>query len=173
IHGLHRCASLKLEKAASAWVATQGPGYCDFSKWLPPRFNDGERKAGSNMTADSFLLNELEVGQHPVEFLFRNASSRRVPVYIILDLAVPWLRVVKPFPKDFGLQVYVYSNDHKPPHIHIECPPGTRRARYRWPELTPLPRDSRLRASEEKRLRQYVDLYGPAIGRKITAIAWK
>lgn len=173
IHGLHRRASLKLEKAASAWMATQGPGYCDYSKWLPPRFNDGEREAASNMTAESFVLNGLADAQHPVEFLFRSASSRRVPVYIILDLAVPWLRVVKPFPKDFGLQVYVYSNDHKPPHIHIECPPGTRRTRYRWPELTPLPRDSRLRASEEKRLRQYVDLYGPPIGRKITAIPWK
>jgi hypothetical protein len=154
-------------------MATQSPGYCDFSKWLPPRFNDGERQAAALMTVESFVLNGLTVAQHPAEFLFRNASSHPVPVYIILDLAVPWLRVVKPFPKDFGLQVYVYSNDHKPPHIHIECPPGTRRTRYQWPELTPLPRDPRLGTSEEKRLREYVHLYGRGIGRKVTAISWK
>ena len=65
------------------------------------------------------------------------------------------------------------SNDHKPPHIHIECPPGTPRTRYHWPELTPLRDDRPLRAAEEKRLRKYLEVHGPAIDRKITSTPWK
>jgi hypothetical protein len=44
VRSLRRRASEKLVNAASAWMATQGPGYCDFSKWLPPRFNEGAEK---------------------------------------------------------------------------------------------------------------------------------
>ncbi len=173
LRGLRRHASPRVVQAASAWMDTQGPGYCDFSKWLPPRFTDGERRAAVSMTKVAAAFNLLVDG-HPAEFLFRNASSRPVPVYIVLDVSVPWVRVAKPFPKDFGLQVFVYSNDHKPRHIHIECPPGTPRTRYRWPDLTLLTRSDRpLRANEEKRLHQYVRVHGPAIERKITAIPWK
>ena len=108
-------------------MGAQGPGYCDFSKWLPPRFTNGERHVSVSMTKTAAVINFLTGVQHPAEFLFRNASGRPVPVYIVLDLSVPWVRVAKPFPKAFGLQAFVYSNDHRPPHIHIECPPGTPR----------------------------------------------
>lgn len=173
LRGLRRRASSKLVQAASDWMATQGPGYCDFNKWLPPNFTDGKRRAAALATVKAACVNRLTGAQHPAEFLFQNASSRPVPVYIVLDLSVPWVRVAKPFPKDFGLQVYVHSNDHKPPHIHIDCPPGTPRTRYQWPQLTPLRGDRPLGANEEERLRQYVAVYGPAIRRKITAIPWK
>jgi hypothetical protein len=172
LRGLLRGVSPKIVQAASAWMTTQGPGYCEFGNWLPPRFTEGERRAAARMTPAAALTNRLSSAEHPAEFLFRNTSSRPVPVYIVLDPSVPWVRVVKPFPKDFGLQVLVYTNDHKPPHIHIECPPGTRRTRYRWPELTPLRGDQALRVNEEKRLRQYVDAYGGAIERKVTTIPW-
>jgi hypothetical protein len=171
---LRRHASPKVVQATSAWMDTQGPGYCDFSKWLPPRFTDGERHASVSMTKLAAVNNMLTVAQHPADFLFRNTSTRPVLVYIVLDLSVPWVRVAKPFPKAFGLQVFVYSNDHKPHHIHIECPPGIPRTRYRWPDLTPLARgDHPLRANEEKRLRQYVKVHGSAIKSKIEAIPWK
>ena len=110
---------------------------------------------------------------HPADFLFRHAAERAIPVYIVLDLSVPWVRIAKPFPKGFGLRVEVHCNDHKPPHIHIECPPGTPRTRYQWPELRPLRGDRSLRAAEEKRLRKYLAVHGPAIGHKITSIPWK
>lgn len=179
LRGLRRRASPKLVQAASDWMATQGPGYCDFSKWLGPNFTDGEREAAAFMTPATTALTIVAamangpVDRHRADFLFRNASNRPVPLYIVLDSSVPWVRVVKPFPKAYGLQVFVHSNDHKPPHIHIECPPGTPPTRYQWPELTRLPGDRALRASEEKRLHQYVAVHRPAIARRIAAIPWK
>ncbi|MGA2466974.1 MAG: hypothetical protein ABSH06_21820 [Thermodesulfobacteriota bacterium] len=183
LRGLRRSTPSKLVHSASYWMTTQGPGYKDFKEWLPPRFTDGERRAAVFMTIPAAMANRLIPGQtsttasayawHPAEFLFRNTTRPSVPAYIILDLSVPWVRVAKPFPKQFGLQVFVYSNDHNPPHMHIECPPGTKRTRYRWPGLKPLPGDRPLASSEEKCLRQYLAAHGRAIERKITSIPWK
>jgi hypothetical protein len=183
LRGLRRRTPSKLVQAAEAWMATQGPGYCDFNEWLPPRFTDGERRAAVLMTSVAALTNRLDLSPmpasassyawHPADFLFRHAAERLIPVYIVLDLSVPWVRIAKPFPKGFGLQVYVYSNDHKPPHIHIERPPGTPRTRYQWPELTTLRGDRPLRASEKKHLDQYLAVHRHAIDRKITSIPWK
>jgi hypothetical protein len=183
LRGLRRSTPSKLVESAAKWMATQGPGYNDFKEWLPPRFTDGERRVVAFMTRHAAAKNRLALSPmptstsayawHPAEFLFRNTALPSVPVYIILDLSVPWVRVARPFPKQFGLQVFVYSNDHNPPHMHIECPPGTKRTRYRWPELKPLPGDNPLASSEEKCLRQYLAAHGHAIERKITSIPWK
>lgn len=171
---LVRRSSTTLVGAVSTWMATQGPGYCEFKKWLPPNFTEGERYATClMMQMGAAMTNCLAGAGHPAEFLFRNVGRRSVPTYIVLDRSTPWIRVAKPFPKDFGLQVYVYSNDHKPPHIHVDCPPGTPRTRYQWPELIPLRGDEPLKSKEEKRLRRYVDVHGTGIRSKITAIQWK
>jgi len=105
-------------------------------------------------------------------FLFFHISPLKSHVYIIMDIDVPWLRIAKPFPYHFGLQVYVYTNDHKPPHIHIDCPRGTAYTRYLWPELTPYPNDPRLSSSQEKALRSYISAYGSAIQHKVAAVPW-
>jgi hypothetical protein len=184
LRGFRRSVPSKLVKQAENWMATQGPGYSDFKEWLPPRFTSGERRAAVFMAAipaaakNRFALSPMPTSAsayawHPAEFLFRNTARPSVPVYIILDLSVPWVRVAKPFPKQFGLQVFVYSNDHNPPHMHIDSPPGTKRTRYQWSELKPISGDSRLTSSEEKRLRQYLDAHGRAIERKITSIPWR
>lgn len=165
VQALRRNAPSKFLEAPEAWMATQGPGYSDFNEWMPPRFTEGQRRAAALMTVTAAETNRHVLSPmpsyawHPADFLFRHSRPPRLPVYVVLDLSVPWVRVAKQFPKEFGLQVFVYSNDHKPPHIHIESPPGTARARYQWPDLVPLRGDRPLRAAEEKRLRRYVAVH--------------
>ena len=164
-------------------MTTQPPGYCDFSKWLPPAFTKGQRELVDNIRVIALAECTMSLCDSPLprpvivnlatEFLFRGAPTRRVPVYIVLDQSVPWVRVARPFPKQFGLQVLVHYNDHNPPHIHIECPPGTDRCRYKWPELTPYGKDSPLRGKNEELLRKYVEVHGRDIAKKVQDTPWQ
>jgi hypothetical protein len=87
---------------------------------------------------------------------------------ILLDLES--LRILKPFPKFEGMRVIVHTNDHPPPHFHVERPPGQDITRYLWPEVKPYPGDKQLSASEEKDLRGYLDRFGEKIGQKIQVV---
>ena len=168
LKAIRRRAPAHLAQAVEHWMAAQAPGYRDFREWLPSSFISGQRLLVWAMTpepAARALARPNPVERTP-EFLYRGAPTRRVPVYIVLDQSVPWVRVIRPFPKQFGLQVLVHYNDHNPPHIHIECPPGTDRCRYKWPELTPYGKDSPLRAKEEKLLRKYVEVHGRDIAKR-------
>jgi hypothetical protein len=173
---LRRHAVPKMIKAVAAWMATQPDGYRDFAKWLPPHTTEAHRRAAIAMSRVAAVTNRLSGAPshawHPAEFLFRQ-SSASVPVYFVLDLTTPSVRIVRPFPKDYGLQVFVHSNDHKPPHIHIESPPGKKRTRYTWPALTPLPGDPSLKAIEEKQLRKYLNRHHDAIAQRVVNIPWK
>lgn len=182
LRALSRKAAAKLVKAASAWMATQPQGYRDFKDWLPPRFTNGKRRAAVFMSpsslANSLLLRPVYRGSpayawHPADFLFLQTTGRQIPIRIVLESSIPWLKVARPFPKDFGLQVYVHSNDHRPHHIHIDCPPGTPRTRYLWPQHSPYPGDPSLSTGEEKRLRKYLKVHGGAIARRVASIPWK
>lgn len=168
--------------ALRRWMLQQPSGYRDFKNSLPPRFAEALRTAVWHMfRAPSRnkkirvapVTNKLVHGSHPAEFLFTGINPRRSPTFIVLDAAVPWLRVARPFPKQFGIQVYVFPNDHKPPHIHIDCPPGNEFTRYLWPDLKPYPGDARLRRSDEKALQRYVAVYGNAIAKKVGAVPWQ
>jgi hypothetical protein len=173
IRVIGRRAPRRFREAAAAWMLTQPEGYRDFAQWLPPRFQEGRRRAACCMSRPKAVANILAIGSHPAEFVFFQVSSRACPVRIVLDAHAPWVRVGRPFPKQFGLQVYVFPNDHRPPHIHIDRPPGTPYTRYLWPDLTPFPSDRRLRSSEEKDLRRYVAVHGAAITKKVAAVQWQ
>jgi len=176
VQACKRCDSGPLLDSAQAWMTTQPEGYRDFKQWLPPAFDDGRRRVAVHMSPVRAMTNRLcSCGYpfHPAEFLFFRVNPRRAPVRIVLDAALPWLMVAKPFPKQFGLQVYVFPNDHKPPHIHIDRPPGTPYTRYLWPDLKPYPNDARLRSSEEKALRRYVAVHGARIAQKVGAVVWQ
>lgn len=161
----------------------QGPGYRDFEEWIPPRFIAGERRASAFMTVPAAAANHLTCipapgdasayTWHPAEFLFRHAAERHVPIYIILDPSIPFVQVAKPFPKNFGLQIFVHTNEHKPPHIHIDCPPGTPYTKYQWPELTPLPGQHSLRTADENNLHEYINKFRSGIERQIVKTPWK
>lgn len=169
-------------RALENWMSNQPPGYRDFKQYLPPRFEEALRAAAWQMfrapSKNRKLrsipgMNALRHGCHPAEFLFAGIDWILSPTFIILDASVPWLKITKPFPKQFGLQLYVFPNDHKPPHIHIDCPPGREFTRYLWPELKPYPGDARLRKSDEKGLYRYVAIHGNAIATKIAAVPWQ
>lgn len=90
-----------------------------------------------------------------------------------MDQPLPWLRLGKAYPKHNGIRVWVHTNDHRPPHIHVESPPGSEKARYSWPEMQPLPGDTRLSTSEENALGEYVRRFGPSIHRKLESVYGK
>jgi hypothetical protein len=175
---LRRKVSLQLIAAAEDWMTKQPDGYNNFREWLPPSFYRGLRVAAQNMQTPELRTRDCArlLGTDraaPLQFLFLRVLPRLSPVRIVLDADAPWLKVGKPFPKQFGLQVFVFSRDHKPPHIHIECPPGNPLTRYLWPDLVPYPKDPRLGSSEEKALHEYVGIHGLAIARKVAAVPWQ
>lgn len=109
----------------------------------------------------------------PLEILFEERRRSQPPTYLVLDVPVPCLRVARPFPKCYGLQVCVHTNDHRPPHIHIHVlGRRNRETRYEWPKLRPLPGDRALSQADERRLRKYLDDLGTKIETKIQSIVW-
>jgi hypothetical protein len=90
------------------------------------------------------------------------------PLYLVLDHRK--LRAARPFPKDKGLQVFVYSNDHKPEHIHVQDLNGRLRTRYLWPSLDPYPNDPRLPRRKENDLKAYVAAYSRGLSERIAAV---
>ncbi|MBK9216306.1 MAG: hypothetical protein IPM59_12035 [Chloracidobacterium sp.] len=103
-------------KAAHDFMKRQGSGYSDFDQWLDVKFPIGKRTAVSNMLA----LNNYS--NRPGEFLLDLGERYSPPMYIVIDQPAPWLRVIKPFREDHGLQVFVHAgNEHKPPHCPAPC----------------------------------------------------
>lgn len=180
-----------LVKTASSWMSKQDPGYSDYHQWLGPLLPIGQRKASAVMVdakpgikvmgrvvgPQGFHLLTPRPQNWPGEFLFDERRRMRPPIYLVVDVPVPWLRVVKPFPKQFGLQVLVHTNDHKPPHIHIKSLKGGRETRYEWDMLRgdvvgPLPGDRRLSRSDEKSLHAYVKAFVDEIEAKVKTVPW-
>jgi hypothetical protein len=178
---LKRYAPSAVVAAANKWMRLQPAGYREFEQWLPPKFIEGQRRAAAFMNPSAATTNLIlsnrpgfnsKYAAHPADFLFRLVPLKRVPLYFVMDASVSWMRIIKPFPKEFGIQVKVHTNDHKPPHIHIDCPPGTERTRYRWPDLSPLHGYPALASREEKRLGDYLAKYRAEIDNKIQSVPW-
>jgi hypothetical protein len=92
------------------------------------------------------------------------------PIYLVLDRPDPHLRVAKPFPKKFGLQVFVYSNDHTPVHIHVRDLDQDMNTRYLWPSLDPYPNDERLSRRKEDYLKTYIAKNSQKLAERIDAV---
>jgi hypothetical protein len=92
----------------------------------------------------------------PQQFLYRGALAYpSMPVTRIVDPAAKDASVVRPFPRAFGLQVFVYSNDHRPAHFHIKLLSNNDETRYLWPELEPYEGDVRLTGSKARSFAKY------------------
>ena len=155
-----------LKKRVSAWMDAQGPGYRDYGRWLGRnRFDEGCRLSAFYMTQP--IRGGAAPVAPPAEFLFAPPTRKSVPTRLVINTRVGML---KRFPKFFGMRVVVHTNEHPPPHFHVERPPGTPVTRYRWPELTPYPEDPPLSNSEEKELRKYVKRYGEGIDKKVRSV---
>jgi hypothetical protein len=97
-------------------------------------------------------------------------AASEYPLYLVLDNGSSHLRVARPFPKEYDLQVYVHSNDHKPAHIHVRDLSRDTETHYLWPSLDPYHDDARLPRRKEDSLKAYVSKYSNAIGERITAV---
>jgi hypothetical protein len=90
------------------------------------------------------------------------------PAYLVVDKASQFIRIGKPFPKSMGLEVIVYSNDHRPAHIHVrDLNRPDRDFKYSWPSLEPCSPDKRLPSALEKNLRDYVGKHRSSISARI------
>jgi hypothetical protein len=172
-----------VKKAVSTWMKGQGPGYRDFDNWLGrARFEDGCRRSAHYMlqpiggivsssgASPAGRVVAARGGHGPVapaDFLFALPTRKSVPTRLVVDTKVG---ILKPFPKYAGMRVVVHTNDHPPPHFHIERPPGRPVTRYLWPGLTPYPGDPDLSSSAEKELRTYVERFGAEMGEKVRSV---
>lgn len=150
------------------WMKGQGPGYRDFHRWLPARAFSG----GASRTAE-FVINCIPPPQTIPAlggFLFRGTRGYPIPTRRVEDVTGGAAGVLRPFPKDFGMQVFTHPNDHPPPHVHIQRPPGGRKTRYRWPDLIPLKGDFHLTGSARKDLHRYVEKYRAEIEERVQRI---
>jgi len=151
------------------WMKGQGPGYRDFDQWISAwAFSKGLSQA------TDFMINPFPPPPASPALggiLFRSSRGYSIPTWMVDNLTRGAAGILRPFPKDFGMQVFVHSNDHPPPHIHIARPPGSRKTlRYKWPELVPLKDEPCLPGPGEKSLRQYVAVYRDQIEAKIRAV---
>ena len=191
----------RLLKLVYVWMRNQAPGYSSFYKRVGKKFIMGLVKAKRYFLEvyekSKFLLwpdglailTIVETGGIVTWDKKRDAILKKTrskdkwpfiidkkidpPVYLMPDKLAQSIRIVKPFPKKFGIQVFVHTNDHKPPHIHIRLLNKNIETRYEWPNLRPLAGDDCLSSSELGLLQKYLILYRKEINEKVCKISWR
>ena len=165
---------LGVRPRAELWMRGQGPGYRDYSSWLSARsFSGGINKAAVFM-ADILPKKGPRADSSLHTFLFRGTYLyQTMPVTRVIDPVSKGVGVLRPFPKEYGVRVLVHTNEHPPPHIHVQVLSGGEETRYAWPELRPLPKNKPLPGPAEKNLKLYVDKHGTDIGAKLSAVYGK
>jgi hypothetical protein len=150
-----------------AWMRKQGPGYRDFANWRDSRkFSRGMDRAVRYMFKP-LPPPHLKASGPSKTFLFHESRRYVVPFRRINDLRSGQVSVLRPFRKDFGIQVLVHSNDHPPPHIHIQMPPGGAETKYIWPDMVPMKNAERLPSGGEKKLERYLESYQTEIEERL------
>jgi hypothetical protein len=107
----------------------QGAGYRDYGNWRSSRtFSKGLNETARFFATRLGWLNPRVESLHT--FFFRGARNyRSMPVVRVNDFGATGISVLRPFPREHGVQVFVHSNDHAPPHIHAQALwPGKRLA---------------------------------------------
>jgi hypothetical protein len=151
------------------WMGRQGAGYRDYHLWSRwPALIRGRNRAVSFMLT-SQPRRPPRTGS-PQEFLYRGTSLYRLPITRVHDSSNANIGIVRPFPKEFGLQVHVHSNEHPPPHIHIHVVQDGQKTRYRWPELVPLENDDALSRKASSALEDYVARHGNEINARVETV---
>ena len=148
----------------------QGPGYRDYRRWSKwPALRRGRDRAATYILRSRPAPRPLMSGS-PLDFLYRDTKVYRVPIVRVHDRDTGHAGTLRPFPKELGLQVLVYSNEHPPPHIHIHVVQDEYWTRYSWPELLPLESEPPLSRKDAAALQKYVHRHGSEIGARIDKI---
>ncbi|OGF55837.1 MAG: hypothetical protein A2Z21_00540 [Candidatus Fraserbacteria bacterium RBG_16_55_9] len=166
-HGMKKQPSA-IQKRLYAWMRGQGPGYRNFDQWVSVQtcFEGLSRAVEFMITCIPPSRSSPIIG----EFLFRGSRGYSAPTWLLDDATQGAVGILRPLPKAFGLRVLTHSNDHPPPHIHIERPPGRPAARYLWPQLAPYKGDRHLSKTVFKDLQRYIEIYGREIDSQIQRI---
>jgi hypothetical protein len=153
------------------WMKCQPPGYRDYDRW---KGRTGLKRGRSAMATR--LHGSVEHWRRgaikndgDILDLFRDAEYSKIPVTRIPDARLA-LRSARQFPKAYGLQVSVFSNDHPPPHIHVDFLDGNPTVRVEWPSLQPLRRDRPLSRSERSKLGHYLKMHQQNILHKLRIV---
>jgi hypothetical protein len=136
------------------WMKCQPSGYRDYDRWIG--------RAGLKKGRSAIAMHLHESVQHwrrgaikndgDIFDLFRDAEYSKIPITRVPDARLTALRSARQLPKAYGLQVSVFSNDHPPPHIHVDFLDGKTTIRVEWPSLQPLRHDRPLSHSERSNL---------------------
>ena len=164
----------RFSRFISDWMKQQGPGYRDFDHWHKTRykFEDGQGKLTSRLNEISHKTRRLNIlkSEPDVLNLFALADYSYVPVKRVADC--PGLNWIRQFPNYQGIEVIVYTNDHRPQHIHARFVNGNKEVRLEWPTLIPLPREPSVSRHEQKKLEKYAEKFRTEIYRKVKRVAW-
>jgi hypothetical protein len=141
------------------WMLTQPAGYRDYGIWSRSRYHYAKGMRG--LTARM-----LELGspghpmlQHADPYtldLYKRSDYSLLPVRRVRDSGLAALAFFKPFPRTHGLQAFVYTRDHPPPHVHVEFVARGRVVKLQWPDLKPLDPDSQLSGSDRRAVCNYL-----------------
>ncbi len=148
----------------------QGLGYRDFGSWLARGpFGVGKELLAREMT--SRLAAPAPGAANSLHSLFRGWELfRSMPITKVDDLGPDGVSILRPFPKAFGLQIAVHSNDHPPPHVHIRDLSAGDETRYEWPSWMPLRGNPPLSRQSEKGLHEYRERFEDDIASRIKAV---
>jgi hypothetical protein len=143
-----------------SWMQTQPSGYRHYEQW-----SRSDYYYARGMRATTARLLELDVTHQPMlrhadpytlDLNKRSSSYSFLPVRRVHDSGCAILSSFKPFPKANGMQAFVYTRDHPPPHVHVEFIGSGRMIKVRWPDLGLLDKNLRISNAEHQAVRNYL-----------------
>jgi hypothetical protein len=109
---------------------------------------------------------------YPKDFWFdKHYLAPSTPVRFVDDLPGAQVVFAKPFEKYNGIQVFVWPNDHRPPHIHARDLKSRSERRFIWPTLDPLDKTPRIPTSSA--VRSYCQVFKDEISAKVGKVPWR
>jgi len=154
-----------MREATDGWMRSLGFGYRDFFQWVARELHsEGRRRLGSAM----IMFGSGSGPPGPAAFLYDRLSRTECPTYLVRDIAAA--SILKPFPKLHGLRVLVHSNDHPPPHIHLETADRRPITRLQWPTLEPMKGDPYLSSSHRRNFDAYLDSFRSDIDLRVKQV---
>jgi len=166
-------AATGLQSLLSNFMEKQPPGYRDFATYLSTKdFKKGQDDVVDNIRENTYLelVDPAPKSLVPGRHYFLDRDRGPCPIYLVSDSFSSVISTGKPFPAMAGLRVIVHTNEHNPPHFHLESPIGDEIGRYEWPNLKPLKGSEKLSKSFRKKLNMYLAKYGKQIGEKIQKV---
>lgn len=118
-------------------MKSQPSGYRDYDQWNESNGLKKGRTAITNHLHDSLKhwRNEQIRTDAKILDLYQDLRYPKIPIFRVPDLS--GLGSVRRFEKSYGMQVCVFSNDHPPPHIHVDFLDNKTPIRVGWPSLAP------------------------------------